>query len=113
VVRPGPWSDRDQTYRSDLMCDLPLASLLAKLIADWGVGPTSDPTSCHGWTRAVALRLGAEGTLIPWYRQWPLTPLQVMWGPVCGAKDSSGGIGLLEIKGCTLLLALEVGYSAT
>jgi hypothetical protein len=79
VVRSGPRSSRDQTYPSDLVRDLSLASLLAKLVANWGVGPMPNLTSCHGWTRAVALRLGAEGTLIPWYRQWPLAPLQMMW----------------------------------
>jgi hypothetical protein len=45
-----------------------LASFLAELVASWSASLASDPVNCPEQTRAVALRLGTKGTLIPWYR---------------------------------------------
>jgi hypothetical protein len=49
--------------------NLPLAPLLAKLVANWGTGPTPDPTPCLGQSRTELLRPCTEGTLVLGYRQ--------------------------------------------
>jgi hypothetical protein len=91
---------------------LPLASS-TELVAGWGTGPALDLAYNPRRTRAEALKLGTEGTLIPSYRQRHPTPLQVALRPVDGAKDLSGGIDSLEIEGHTLPLAVEGGGCAT
>jgi hypothetical protein len=52
-----------------LVCDLPLASLLAELVAGQGAGPVLDPVPSPRWTMVELLRLGNEGALILRYQQ--------------------------------------------
>jgi hypothetical protein len=57
MTRLDPMFGRDRACPWNLVPDLPMTSLLAELVASWGVGPMLDPVSCPGQTRTMLLGL--------------------------------------------------------